>query len=531
MQELPFSIQDFSNIREFNYLYIDKTKYAHDLVIQRGQSFFLSRPRRFGKSVFVSTLKAILLSKKELFEGLWIAKSTYTWPIYGVIHLDFSSLKSTNATTLETSLCTHLKLIAKHYEIPDKLSVVDPNAALCTLVNALYEKFGRVAVLIDEYDHPILSSLHSPNSLEVLKGIQSFFATVKSLGAPIHFLFLTGVTAFAKAGVFSGLSHPKNLSDLPEYACICGYTEEEIDSYFTPYIEKMATKINISTTQLRADLKKMYNGYLFAENSPAVYNPVSLTNALDTGKIKNYWFDSGTPSFLIEILKKEYANQSLSIFQMEEFKSSEIEPKYFDIDAIPIPAIMLQTGYLTIKDFVDGKYILGFPNLEVQAALQRYMMGVLLPLDLNMISNFSTDLIKALTSEDIPTITSLFNTLCSHIPSILHISKEEFYHALLITTFQACGVKTLAEHATTDGFIDLVLELSKMYYIVEVKFNESTKTALEQINQKEYYQPFLHSGKKIRLLGINFHRTTQKQAGKKDHFNVTIESKLYDSHS
>ena len=361
----------------------------------------------------------------------------------------------------------------------------------------------------------------------MLKAIQSFFATVKSLGGPIHFLFLTGVSSFAKAGVFSGLSHPEDLSRLPDYACVCGYSEEEIDTYFLPYIEKMAEKKNTSVIELRAELKKNYNGYHFTENSPAVYNPFSFIKAVRSMELENYWFDSGTPSFLIELLKKEYAKNNLSIFQMEEFKISKIEPKYFDANAIPIPAIMLQTGYLTIKDFVDGKYTLGFPNLEVQAAMQRHMMGILLNLNLNEISNFSTDLIGALTKEDTPKIESLFNTLCSHIPSILHISREEFYHALLITTFQACGVKTLAEHATADGFIDLVLELPKLYYIVEVKFNESTKKALEQIEDKEYYQPFIRSGKKIRLLGVNFHRTTQKQVGKEAHFTVTVESKLY----
>ncbi len=531
MQELPFSIQDFSNIRKFNYLYVDKTKYAHDLVIQQGQSFFLSRPRRFGKSVFVSTLKEILLGKKELFEGLWIAKSTYTWPVYGVIHLDFSRLDHTNATTIKESLCACLVQIAKHYEISDTLSLVSPNSALETLVNALFDRFKKVAILIDEYDHAILSNLHKPQLKEVLETVQSFFAAVKSLGGPIHFLFLTGVSSFAKAGVFSGLSHPKDLSRLPEYACVCGYTEEDITTYFTPYIEKLAKKKNTPVTELRAELKKNYNGYHFTENSPAVYNPFSLTKALDTGEFENYWFDSGTPSFLIELLKKEYEKNNLNIFQMEEFKISKMEPKYFDANAIPIPAILLQTGYLTIKDFVDGKYTLGFPNLEVQAAMQLHMLGILLNLNLNELSNFSTDLIGALTKEDVLTIESLFNTLCSHIPSTLHISREEFYHALLITTFQACGVKTLAEHATADGFIDLVLELPKLYYIVEVKFNESTEKALKQIDQKEYYQPFIHSGKKIRLLGINFHRTTQKEMGKEAHFTVTVESRLYNADS
>lgn len=201
--------------------------------------------------------------------------------------------------------------------------------------------------------------------------------------------------------------------------------------------------------------------------------------------------------------------------------------KCFDVNAIPLPALLLQTGYLTINNLVDDTYTLKFPNLEVQSSFQKYILGILLNLDIPKISAFSSKLIKALTREDVPLIQDTLNALCSHIPSMLHIPKEEFYHALLITTFQACGVRTLAEHATADGFIDLVLELPKLYYIVEVKFNKSTKKALEQIEEKEYYQPFILTDKKIRLLGINFYRTTQSQAGEKAHFTITVESRLY----
>jgi hypothetical protein len=525
MQKLPYSLQSFKNIRDFNCLYVDKTKFAYDLVASR-QNFFLSRPRRFGKSVFISTLKEILLGERELFKGLWIASSDYEWPVYGVVHLDFSSLKSSDANSVEASICQILMMVAADYELSIVSNLSDANNTIIALVRELYKKFGRVAILIDEYDHAILSTLHTPVLNEVLKVIQSFFATLKSLAEYVHFLFITGVTAFAKAGVFSGLSHPKNLSDLPEYASICGYTEEEIDTYFIPYLEKMAEQKNMSITELREELKKMYNGYHFTEDSPTVYNPFSFLNALDTGKIKNYWFDSGTPSFLIEILKKEYVAKNLNIFQLEEFKISEMEPKYFDVNAIPIPALMLQTGYLTIKDFVRGKYTLGFPNLEVQAALQRYMLGILLNLNLNEISNFSTDLVEALTLEDVPEIILLLKQLCSHIPSKLHVSKEKFYHSLLIVAFQACGVKALAEKATADGSMDLVLELPRLIYVVEVKFNRSAKNALKQIEEKEYYRPFIRTGKKIRLLGISFTRKTGKKPGKTSHFTVTIESKL-----
>ena len=524
MLDLPYAIQSFANIREFNCLYVDKTKYAYDLIVRR-QSFFLSRPRRFGKSVFVSTLKEILLGKKELFDGLWIAESDYTWAVYGVIHLDFSFVDSTDVNTAKASICQNLSRIAASYKLSIVLSCSSPNDALIALVDALYEKFGKVAILIDEYDHAILSTLYKPQMKEVLEVLQAFFTTVKGLGEFIHFFFITGVSAFAKAGLFSGMSHPKDLSRNLDYSCMCGYTEEDIDLYFIPYLEKMAKKHHVSLSELRIELKNLYNGYRFAENAPTVYNPFSFTNALDSGKMENFWFDSGTPSFLIEILKKEYAKENSKIFHMEEFRISEMEPKYFDVNSIPIPAILLQTGYLTIKSYAKGIYTLGFPNLEVQAALQRYMMDILLNLGLNEISTFSAELITALTEEDVEKILSLLKTLSSHIPSKLHISKEKFYHALLIATFQACGVKTLAEHATADGSIDLVLELPKLYYIVEIKFNKPIKCALTQIEEKEYFQPFLHSGKAIRLLGLTFLRKTQKQAGKAAHFTVTAESR------
>src|SRR3990167_7923707 len=356
MQSLPFSLQSFSRLRALNCLYIDKTKYAYDLIVQ-DQNFFLSRPRRFGKSLFISTLKEILLGKKDLFKGLWIAQSDYKWPLYGVIHLDFSSMDSTDANTARTSICQSL---------------------------------AKIAI---DYEHAILSTLHSPQLNEVLKVVQSFFTTLKSLGDYVHFLFITGVSAFAKAGLFSGMSHPKDLSQLTDYACICGYTEEDIDRYFIPYLEKMASLKTVSIAELRAELKKMYNGYHFAENAPAVYNPFSFIKALDTADLGNFWFDSGTPSFLVDILKKEYAKKNSEIFHMEEFRISKMEPKYFDVNAIPIPALMLQTGYLTIKSFLEGSYKLGFPNIEVQAALQRHMMSILLNLDLPQIANFATDLI------------------------------------------------------------------------------------------------------------------------------------------
>ena len=519
MQDLPVSIQSFKNIRDFNCLYIDKTRYVYDLV-RKKQSFFLSRPRRFGKSVLLSTLKEVLLGNKELFEGLWIEKSDYTWPIFGVVHLDFSLIDSIDCSTLRSSICCNLNVIAEKYKLKIELSSSSPKDALVVLVNALYSKFGKVAILIDEYDHAILSNLHGPELESILKTLQGFFAGIKGLGDLVHFLFITGVSAFAKAGVFSGMSHPDDLSNRPEYACICGYTEEELMRYFIPYLEEMARHSDMSLSDLKEEMRKLYDGYHFVANSPAVYNPFSFIKALHTGSLGNFWFDSGLPFFLVEILKKEYQKKNVSIFQMDEFKISEMEPKYFDANAIPLPALMLQTGYLTIKSCREGIYTLGFPNLEVQSSLQRHMIHILLNLDITKIALFSNELVIALAHEDVDQILSILKSLYSHIPSKLHIPKEKFYHALLIATFQAIGIKTLAEHSTADGSIDLVLELSHLLYVIEIKFNRSAKSALKQIEEKEYYRPFLQSKKPIRLLGIGFMRKTGKSA----RFTISVES-------
>jgi hypothetical protein len=450
MQGLAFSIQSFSKLRELNRLYVDKTKYAYNLITQE-ESFFLSRPRRFGKSLFISMVKEILLGKKELFKDLWIESSDYTWPVYGVIHLDFSCLKNNSAVSLEETLCLHLSEIARAYNLSINLSSNNANGNLILLVNRLHEKYGKVAVLIDEYDHPLLSALQEPHCKEILNVIQSFFTTIKGLDAQLRFIFLTGVSAFSKAGIFSGLNNLKNLTYMPEFSGVCGYSQEEVDRYFIPYLEELAKDKKLSLAEVKAEMKRLYNGYHFSPNAPTVYNPFSCTNALYDKNLKNFWFESGTPTFLIKILQTGYAKKNSSIFQMEEFKVSEAQLESFTIDAIPLPVLMLQTGYLTIKGCVKNRYKLGFPNLEVQASLQKYILGVFLHLESFEAITFSTNLMDALEEENIEAIASLLNTICSCIPSNLHISEEKFYHAVILTAFQASGVSAIAEHKTADG--------------------------------------------------------------------------------
>ena len=522
MLALPFSIQSFSKLRELNCLYVDKTKYAYDLIIQK-QSFFLARPRRFGKSLFISTLEEILKGNKDLFEGLYIDKTDYSWEIHGVISLDFASLDHSNVDSLKKSLSQALILIAKQQKISIDFDFSNPNSTLISLVNALHEKFNRVAILIDEYDHPILQMLYKEHLPDILIVLQSFFAAIKSLDTYIRFLFITGVSAFAKAGVFSGMNHPDNISLDPLFATICGYTEKEIDDYFTSYLKDLAEKTRLSLGKLRLEIKNRYNGYHFGKNVQAVYNPFSLIKAIKKESLQNFWFGSGTPTFLIEEIKKAYTKKAYDVFHLEEFKIGEEEPEYFDATAIPLPALMLQTGYLTIKKFEEGEYILGFPNLEVKTAMQKHLLSIFINLDFVFTSQLSRDLAKALNHEDVEKVVFCLQSLFSHIPARLHIQEERFYHSLLQVAFEACGLKILSEHPFSQGCIDLILELPSLFYVIEVKFNRSAQEALVQIEENKYYEPFLSEEKNIRLLGLDFKKETSKQG--KSQFVITFESK------
>lgn len=262
MQALPFSLQSPPRLRDLNCLYVDKTKYAYDLLIQK-QKFFLARPRRFGKSLFVSILEEILKGNKHLFDGLFISKSDYSWPIYGVIHLDFGPIKSGDSFSLEKSLCQVLSRVAQQYNLETKLDIFNPNQALIELVDALSKKFKKVAILIDEYDHPILQVLQDPEVIKVRTILQSFFTTVKSLNKQVHFLFITGVSMFSKAGVFSGMNNPQNISMDPQFAGICGYTDEEIDLHFPKYIKAWTDSENIPEKIIRDGLKTWYSALIF----------------------------------------------------------------------------------------------------------------------------------------------------------------------------------------------------------------------------------------------------------------------------
>lgn len=373
MQKLPIDTSVFSRLRNLNYVYVDKTEYIYRM-ITGGHRFFLSRPRRFGKSLLVSTLKEVLVNNRQLFDGLWIANSDYDWKEFGVINLDFSKIDTQNLETFDDSLKHSLFLIASNYGIDIDPTTKSISTLLEIIVLKLYARFGHVAILVDEYDSPILKTLNHEDYAKTIRNIiQQFFTTIKGLDEYISFVFITGVTSFAKAGLFSGINNLQILSLNKQFAGICGYTAEEINRYFTDHIGAWAHDDNASFDMLRQQIKTWYNGYHFGYNTTAVYNPFSLMNALHIQEFNNFWFQSGTPTFLVEIIKKNYTQ-----FNLDAFQASKDFLSVFDVGNIPVVSLMFQAGYLTIKNYDAGSdlYTLDYPNLEVRVSFQKYLLEV-----------------------------------------------------------------------------------------------------------------------------------------------------------
>ncbi|HEV2917269.1 MAG TPA: AAA family ATPase [Candidatus Babeliales bacterium] len=520
LAQLPLDISTFSELKKSQYVYVDKTQYAYDL-ITGGRRYFLSRPRRFGKSLFVSTLEEILHGNKKLFQNLWIHRSDYPWHKYGVIKLDFSATKASTSHELDSGICHQLHDCAQDYNLDINVDMTRPDIALRAIVRSLYTKFGRVAILIDEYDHPILKNLNTTHINDIRHAIQNFFTVIKSLDQYVQFVFITGVSSFTKAGLFSGMNNLRIIGLQKQYAGICGYTQEEVDYYFGDYINTWATNKQISFEELQKKLKEWYNGYYFGINVSPVYNPYSFMYALSEQTFKNYWFQSGTPTFLVEELAKEYRKREYNLFDIGHFEVFEDVLGSFDIGALSVATLMFQTGYLTITGYdpLTERYTLSYPNQEVKKSLQQYLLSVFVQLDVQAVKQLSSDLLKALYVQNITAMVAILKQLLAQVPYQLHIPEEKFYHALLQALFSAIGLKAHSEHSISHGRLDMVIELPNLLYIIEFKINASAHVALAQIEERKYYEPFLHYQKPIVLLGMNFKRTPKK-------FDITTASRI-----
>ena len=502
MKKLPVDMSTFSRMIQEGYLYVDKTRYIYDLFKGGGRYFFLSRPRRFGKSLLISTLKALFLGKRELFKDLWIGKhSDYEWKEYQVIHLDLSDADTETAVEFKISLGRLLDDISAEYGI-DVSKRITPKEKLRILVKKLAET-SLVVILIDEYDKPILDHIQDPQRARAHRAVlKNFYDGFKGLDAYLRAVFITGVSKFAKTSIFSGLNNLNEISYEPEAAQLVGYSEAELMTNFAEYIEEIAHERNEKMDELLKKIRYWYNGYQFSEVSVKIYNPFSIVYFLTKRKFKNYWFESGTPTFLVDLLKQH--PQELKDIESKVFNLTTLGT--FRTDKVPLATLFFQTGYLTIKEYDNAfnVYRLGYPNEEINQSLSLLEVGVLTDLDIVDVDNACYQLKHSLEHKDMDSFISVLHSLFASIPFNLHVDREAHYHALFQLLCNLLGFENHCEVSTSKGKVDMTLITAQHVYIFEFKFNQTGAAALSQILEKRYYEPYLRGSKDIVLVGVSF---------------------------
>jgi len=508
LRKLPIGIQDFEKLRSGGYLYVDKTNLIYDL-ISKGNYYFLSRPRRFGKSLLISTMKAFFEGKKGLFEGLAIAsKEDMSWEKHPVLHLDPNTQQYDSPEKLKYVLDRFLNLYERQFGI-DSDGSDNFGPRFEDVIRRAYEQTGHhVVILVDEYDKPMLQAIGNIPLQEAYRAtLKGFYGALKSMDAYIKFAFLTGVTKFGKVSVFSDLNHLNDISMDARYYDICGITETELHTVFEEEIASLGAANSISADECKTLLKARYDGYHFSKTSTGIYNPYSVLLTFDKNDFGSYWFETGTPSYLVFLLQKcDYNLEEMSHAEAHErvLNSTDAE------STNPIPVIY-QSGYLTIKGYdSDFKtYTLGFPNEEVEEGFTNYLMPCYIyPKDRQSpfnISNFVKDVREGNTEQFIKRLRSLF----ADTPYELIRDLENHYQNVIWLLYKLMGFYTQAEYHTSQGRIDLVVKTPKYYYVMEFKLDGTAEEALAQISDKEYVLPFELDGQEIVKVGINFDKETR----------------------
>ena len=521
----PIGIQTFSEIRNTDKLYIDKTEYIYHMAHTNGKYFFLGRPRRFGKSLLVSTMQSYFEGKKELFQRLAIEKLEKEWTEYPVLHFDMSLGKHMEKEQLERYLLYILANNERRQGIT-KLSdgvaesigldptkglgaFVDPNIRLTNLIQTLYEKSGKqVVVLIDEYDAPLLDVAHETEQLDVLRNVmRNFYSPLKGCERMLRFVFLTGITKFSQLSIFSELNNITNISMDDEFAGICGITKEELLENMSEDIDMLANALGYSREMTIDKLKEHYDGYHFSKNSPDVFNPYSLLNCFAKRELGAYWFTSGTPTYLINMMRK-YDTLPATIAPLEALESAFDAPTETMVTITPL---LYQSGYITIKDYdrETTLYTLDFPNKEIkvglfQSLLPNYIEGMYAQNGGVTIARMSALIRKKQMDEAL----QLLQTFLGTVPYCNVTNYEGHYQQMLFIIFSLLTNFVVdVEVHTPKGRVDIVLLTQTELYIIELKLNKDAQNAMQQINLKNYRQRFALSGKPITKVGINFDST------------------------
>jgi hypothetical protein len=497
-KKLPIGLQDFKKIREGNYLYIDKTRQIEN-VLERQGSFFLSRPRRFGKSLLVSTLHYLFQGKKELFKGLFI-EDKWDFQEYPVIKISFSNIGYENGN-LNMAIHDELIQIAKTYQI-ELTSGEKVKNLFRTLILALNEKFQRkVVILIDEYDKPLIDYLDKENLHRAIENrgiLKSFYSVLKDADPNLQLVFITGVSKFSQVSIFSDLNNLYDISMTADYNEICGITQAELDANFEEELQLYG----------REEVRRWYNGYRFYPNATTLYNPFSILNFFAMGgDFRNFWYTTGTPTFLMKMCKEN------KVFEMKDISLSQTGLNSFDIENLNLAPILFQTGYLTIKDFnpIFKIYHLDYPNNEVRSSfiegLLEIYSGSKEPITATLLDQFY----QAMVQKSPDYLESAFNLLFAHIPYDLWFAEnEKFYHIITHLLFTLLGVHIQSEVHTKNGRADVVIHFQNNIYCLEFKLDRTAEEAIEQIKNRGYLEQYASTQQPLHLIGINFSSANKK---------------------
>ncbi|MEG1660842.1 MAG: ATP-binding protein [Bacteroides sp.] len=498
----PIGIQTFSELINKNYLYIDKTKYVYQMAHAASKYMFLSRPRRFGKSLLTSTLHSYFAGQKDLFKGLAIEKLETEWTSYPVLHFDMSTAKHADKEHLEQEL--NLKFLEYEELYGREEKEIYSNQRLHGLIRRAYEQTGQqVVVLIDEYDAPLLDVLHEEQNLPVLRNVmRNFYSPLKACDPYLRFVFLTGITKFSQLSIFSELNNIENISMDAPYAAICGITQEEMLTQMSDDLDLLAGKLQVDRAGIVAKLKDNYDGYHFTWPSPDLYNPFSLMNAMAKGKLDSYWFGSGTPTYLIEMLNK---------FGVPPSKIGGAEAVAAEFDAptermTSITPLLYQSGYITIKDYDSSTelYMLDIPNKEVRIGLMRSLLPHYLQGSNASGNTTVAKMYAALRQDDLDSALFLLQTYLSTVPYCDHACSEGHYQQVFYIIFSLLGYYIDVEVHTPRGRVDIVLRTRTTLYVMELKLNKSVDAAMQQIDLSHYPERFALCGLPVVKVAINF---------------------------
>lgn len=504
----PIGIQNFEKIRTEDFLYVDKTAEIYKLA-KEGRYYFLSRPRRFGKSLLVSTMEAYFSGRKELFSGLAVEKMETEWKQHPVLHLDLSGVSYTDESVLERVLSDKLAKWEALYGAVNTSDIL--GLRFKEVIEAAYNKTGnQVAILIDEYDKPIIDNLGNEPTLSRLRStLQGFYSVMKSMDARIRFGFLTGVTKIGKMSVFSGLNNLNDISMIPDYVDICGISETELHEYFDESISELSSANEMSKEECYVKLKSMYDGYHFCEDSIGIYNPFSLLNTFQNKKFREYWFETGTPGFLVEVMRK-------TSFDVTTLENQTVDSTLMsNADAIfenPVP-YLFQSGYLTITGYNDmfRLYQLGFPNQEVKNGFLNCLLKYYVPMSPDMSgTTLIYQLWHSITEGNPESFMQILSSLFANTSyQIQGETEKDFQYAMYIIS-ALLGEYVQVERATSNGRIDLIIQTKEFIYIFELKVNADADVALRQIDEKGYARPFEGDSRKLFKIGVNFSTATRR---------------------